>query len=44
MNTINPQQLPQIRWQNQNVITTELLAQCYKSIDADPYEGVCECE
>jgi len=29
MNTINPQQLPQIRWQNQNVITTELLAQCY---------------
>lgn len=30
MNTaINPENLPQIRWQNQNVITTELLAQCY---------------
>lgn len=29
MNTINPNQLPQIRWHNQNVITTELLAKCY---------------
>lgn len=31
MNTINPSQLPQIRWQNQNVITTELLAKCYEA-------------
>ena len=31
MNTINPENLPQIVWQNQNVITTELLAQCYET-------------
>lgn len=29
MNTINPQNLPKIHWQNQIVITTELLAKCY---------------
>ena len=31
MNTITPETLPQIVWQNQKVITTELLAQCYEA-------------
>ena len=31
MNTINPSQLPQVRWQNQSVITTELLSRCYEA-------------
>lgn len=31
MNTVTPETLPQLIWQNHKVITTELLAQCYET-------------